>query len=53
MVPKQDAIERADRGHDIVVALGEENVSNHRINRRIFDTDNITEPDRLAASEPQ
>ena len=41
MVPKQDAIERADGCHEIIVVLGEESMSNHRINRRIFDADHV------------
>jgi hypothetical protein len=44
MVPKQDAIERPDGGHEIVVVLGEENKPNQCINRGIFDADTLREP---------
>ena len=41
IVPKQDAVERLGGGGKIIVALGEDDMLDHRINRRVFDADHV------------
>ena len=41
MVPQQDAVERLGGGGKIIIALGEDDMLDHRVDRRVFDADHV------------